>query len=78
MGTPVVLEIRRDVRYPHADKALNQRQKKSLVRLRSSSCEATVWTEAGIDLRNTAPLIIAWVTTSFLQHRKLLTKTLAN
>ena len=33
----------------------NQRQKKSLVRLRSSSCEATVWTEAGIDLRNTAP-----------------------
>ena len=26
----------------HTDKALNQRQKKSLVRLRSSSCEATV------------------------------------
>ena len=39
----------------HADNALNQRQKKSLVRLRSSSCEATVWTEAGMDLRNTAP-----------------------
>ena len=34
---------------------LDYRQKKSLVRLRSSSCEATVWTEAGIDLRNTAP-----------------------
>ena len=41
-------------RHSH-DAMRDQRQKKSLVRLRSSSCEATVWTEAGIDLRNTAP-----------------------